>query len=111
SVPPPMNGEMTGDGDANPPPPPPKHAWKLKGIVSVIRHADRTPKQKYKFTFHTEPFVELLKGHQEEVLLIGEAALSSVLDAVDVAMRQGEEDRTKLKALRNVLAKKGSWPG
>ena len=94
-----------------PPPPPPKPSWKLKGVVSVIRHADRTPKQKYKFTFHTQPFIDLLKGHQEEVLLIGEPALASVLDAVDVAMKAGIEDRAKLKALRNVLIKKGSWAG
>lgn len=94
-----------------PPPPPPKHSWKMKGMVSVIRHADRTPKQKYKFTFHTQPFIDLLKGHQEEVLLIGEAALASVLEAVDTALKQGEEDHTKLRTLRNVLAKKGCWPG
>jgi len=94
-----------------PPPPPPKPSWKLKGVVSVIRHADRTPKQKYKFTFHTEPFIELLRGHQEEVLLIGEPALASVLEAVDVAMKAGIEDRKKLKSLRNVLIKKGSWAG
>ncbi|KLU81956.1 cortical actin cytoskeleton protein asp1 [Magnaporthiopsis poae ATCC 64411] len=105
----------TGPGELEeetaPPPPPPKHSWKLKGMVSVIRHADRTPKQKYKFTFHTEPFIELLKGHQEEVLLIGEAALSSVANAVDQAMEAGIEDRAKLKMLRNVLIKKGPWPG
>ncbi|KAK4238228.1 histidine phosphatase superfamily-domain-containing protein [Achaetomium macrosporum] len=99
------------DEQEPPPPPPPKPSWKLKGVVSVIRHADRTPKQKYKFTFHTEPFIELLKGHQEEVLLIGEPALASVIDAVDVAMKAGIEDRAKLKALRNVLIKKGSWAG
>jgi hypothetical protein len=93
------------------PPPAPKHAWKLKGMVCVIRHADRTPKQKYKFTFHTRPFIELLKGHQEEVLLTGEAALDSVLDAVDVAIQEGVEDKHKLKALRNVLVKKGGWAG
>lgn len=92
-------------------PPPPKHSWKLKGMVSVIRHADRTPKQKYKFTFHTEPFIMLLKGHQEEVLLIGEAALASVIQAVDVAYEAGIEDRAKLRALRNALVKKGSWAG
>ncbi|KAF4633387.1 hypothetical protein G7Y89_g4726 [Cudoniella acicularis] len=92
-------------------PPAPKHTWKLKGIVSVIRHADRTPKQKYKFTFHTKPFVELLKGHQEEVLLTGEAALDSVIVAVDIAMREGVEDREKLRTLRNVLVKKGGWAG
>jgi hypothetical protein len=80
-------------------------------MVSVIRHADRTPKQKYKYTFHTKPFIELLKGHQEEVLLTGEAALDSVLDAVDVALQEGIEDKTKLKALRNVLVRKGGWVG
>ncbi|KAM7198578.1 putative cortical actin cytoskeleton protein asp1 [Naviculisporaceae sp. PSN 640] len=99
------------DVDEAPPPPPPKPSWKLKGVVSVIRHADRTPKQKYKFTFHTEPFIQLLRGHQEEVLLIGEPALASVLEAVDVAMKAGVEDRGKLKALRNVLVKKGGWAG
>ena len=93
------------------PPPAPKHTWKLKGMVSVIRHADRTPKQKYKFTFHTKPFIELLKGHQEEVLLTGEAALDSVIIAVDQAFHEGVEDRTKLKTLRNVLVKKGGWAG
>lgn len=92
-------------------PPAPKHAWKLKGMVSVIRHADRTPKQKYKFTFHTKPFIELLKGHQEEVLLTGEDALGSVIDAINLAMQEGVEDRTKLKTLRNVLVKKGGWAG
>lgn len=93
------------------PPPAPKHTWKLKGMVSVIRHADRTPKQKYKFTFHTKPFIDLLKGHQEEVLLTGEAALDSVVVAVDIAMREGLEDREKLRTLKNVLVKKGGWAG
>ena len=91
--------------------PPPTHSWKLKGIVSVIRHADRTPKQKYKFTFHTEPFIQLLKGHQEEVLLIGEAALASVKNAVWLAEKAGIEDAAKLRTLRNVLDKKSGLPG
>ncbi|KAF6820257.1 histidine acid phosphatase [Colletotrichum sojae] len=111
SATPSLQGEATAPPEEAPAPPPPKHAWKLKGIVSVIRHADRTPKQKYKYTFHTEPFIELLKGHQEEVLLIGEAALASVLQAVDVALKAGVEDRRKLKGLRNVLVKKGGWAG
>lgn len=93
------------------PEPSSKHAWKLKGMVSVIRHADRTPKQKFKFTFHTQPFVELLRGHQEEVLLKGEAALNSVLDAVKIAMKQGVEDPQKLNLLRTSLARKGAWTG
>ncbi|KAL4801206.1 histidine phosphatase superfamily-domain-containing protein [Aspergillus unguis] len=94
-----------------PPPPASKHSWKLKGMVAVIRHADRTPKQKFKFTFHSQPFIDLLKGHQEEVVIKGESALRSVSEAVDLAMEQGLEDGDKLKLLRTSLLKKGGWPG
>lgn len=94
-----------------PPLPASKHSWKLKGMVAVIRHADRTPKQKFKFTFHSQPFVNLLKGHQEEVVIKGEAALASVSDAVKLAMEKGLEDMEKLKLLRTSLEKKGGWPG
>ncbi|KAF2133258.1 hypothetical protein P153DRAFT_307898 [Dothidotthia symphoricarpi CBS 119687] len=93
------------------PPPASKAQWKLKGVVSVTRHADRTPKQKFKYTFHSKPFVDLLKGHQAEVLLIGEAALQSVSDAVKVAMDEGLEDMKKLRDLQLYLNKKGAWPG
>jgi inositol-hexakisphosphate/diphosphoinositol-pentakisphosphate 1-kinase len=100
-----------GDSETAVPLPNSKHSWKLKGLVAVIRHADRTPKQKFKFTFHSQPFVDLLKGHQEEVLLKGEAALASVEAAVRVAMSQKLEDNDKLKILRNALARKGGQPG
>ncbi|OJD14391.1 hypothetical protein AJ78_05266 [Emergomyces pasteurianus Ep9510] len=93
------------------PPPASKHSWKLKGMVAVIRHADRTPKQKFKFTFHTQPFIDLLKGHQEEVVIKGEVALRSVSDAVRIAMEEGIEDMEKLKLLQTSLYHKGGWPG
>ena len=93
------------------PPPAAKHSWKLKGMVAVIRHADRTPKQKFKFTFHTQPFIDLLKGHQEEVLLKGGPALERVLEAVKQAMKEGVEDRAKLSLLKTTLEKKGNWSG
>ena len=99
-APPPASIPAEDEPAAAIPEPSSKHAWKLKGMVSVIRHADRTPKQKFKFTFHTQPFVELLRGHQEEVLLKGEAALNSVLNAVKVALQQGVEDPDKLNLLR-----------
>lgn len=97
--------------EALPPLPASKHSWKLKGMVAVIRHADRTPKQKFKFTFHSQPFVDLLKGHQNEIVIKGEAALSSVSDAVKLAMEKGLEDMEKLQLLRASLDKKGGWPG
>ncbi|KAF2997562.1 hypothetical protein E8E13_001197 [Curvularia kusanoi] len=93
------------------PPPASKAQWELKGVVSVIRHADRTPKQKFKYTFHAQPFVDLLKGHQAEVLLIGEPALQSVSDAVKVALDEKLEDPKKLRELQLYLQKKGPWPG
>ncbi|PKS08930.1 hypothetical protein jhhlp_003543 [Lomentospora prolificans] len=107
----PAESELPQEDDHHMAPPPPKHSWKLKGIVSVIRHADRTPKQKYKFTFHTEPFIQLLKGHQEEVLLIGEPALASVKQAVEIAEQEKNEDPAKLKALRMILEKKAALAG
>lgn len=88
-----------------------KHSWKLKGFVTVVRHADRTPKQKIKFTAHSQVFADLLKGHHEEVLLKGEAALASVEAAVKIALRDKLEDPDKLRNLRNALAKKGQQPG
>lgn len=96
--------------EATAPLPNSKHHWTLKGFVSVIRHADRTPKAKIKLTAHSEVFVDLLKGHHEEVLLKGEAALASVEAAVKTAQRQNIEDQEKLRNLRNALAKKGSHP-
>ncbi|KAJ9609648.1 inositol hexakisphosphate and diphosphoinositol-pentakisphosphate kinase [Cladophialophora chaetospira] len=83
-----------------------KHSWKLKGVVTVIRHADRTPKQKLKFTAHSQVFADLLKGHHEEVLLKGEAALASVQSAVKIALRDKLEDPDKLRNLQNALSKK-----
>ncbi|KAK5957088.1 inositol hexakisphosphate and diphosphoinositol-pentakisphosphate kinase [Knufia fluminis] len=87
-----------------------KHSWKLKGVVAVIRHADRTPKQKIKFTAHAPEFVDLLKGHHEEVLLKGEAALSSVQAAVCAAIDKKSEDPEKLKNLSNALNRKMGQP-
>lgn len=103
--------DSTPQGSTYVPPPASKAQWRLKGMVAVIRHADRTPKQKFKFTFHSKPFVDLLKGHREEVLLMGEAALGSVLEAVSIAQADGLEDAEKLKLLRMCLVRKGEWPG
>ncbi|TGZ82709.1 hypothetical protein EX30DRAFT_328498 [Ascodesmis nigricans] len=88
----------------------PQHTWKLKGMVTVFRHADRTPKQKFKFTFHSQPFIDLLKGHREEVLLI-EEGLQDVVEATRKAIDLQSEDMDKLRQLKNALERKMHYPG
>lgn len=88
----------------------PQHSWKLKGMVAVLRHADRTPKQKFKFTFHSKPFVDLLKGHTEEVMLI-EGGLQDVIEATRIAIEGKTEDMEKLAVLKNALDRKVGFAG
>ncbi|KAA8899029.1 histidine phosphatase superfamily-domain-containing protein [Sphaerosporella brunnea] len=97
-------------GEAKQPPAAPQHSWKLKGMVAVLRHADRTPKQKFKFTFHSQPFIDLLKGHKEEVILI-EDGLQDVIAATKQAIQLKSEDMDKLAQLKNALDKKMGFAG
>lgn len=90
--------------------PAPQHSWKLKGMVAVLRHADRTPKQKFKFTFHSKPFIDLLKGHIEEVILL-EQGLQDVIEATRLAIEGQTEDMEKLAVLKNALDRKVGFAG
>lgn len=85
--------------------------WKLKGIVSVIRHADRTPKQKFKYSFKSQLFIDLLQGYLFEVIIRDKDHLRKVLDTVKEAIKQQAEDPTKLAQLRLALEKKLELPG
>jgi len=84
--------------------------WKIKGYIVVLRHADRTPKQKFKFSFKSQSFIRLLQGYSEEVLL-REGQLTKVLRAVDEALEEGVDEPEKLKLLREALMKKMSFSG
>lgn len=85
--------------------------WVFKGMVSVIRHADRTPKQKFKYSFRSPLFISLLKGHKEEVIIREVPDLQVVLETVKVAEEKKLEDLKKLKQLRTALEKKMTFPG
>lgn len=85
--------------------------WVFKGMVSVIRHADRTPKQKFKYSFKSPLFISLLKGHKEEVIIRAVADLQVVLETVKIAEEKNLEDLKKLKQLRGALEKKMNFPG
>ncbi|KAF9390656.1 hypothetical protein BGX21_011426 [Mortierella sp. AD011] len=86
-------------------------SWRLKAFVSVFRHADRTPKQKMKFSFSSAPFRELLNGGGEEVIIRQARNLKLVSAAAEQALKEGLEDSNKLNLLKNILDKKSSLPG
>ncbi|KAG0246865.1 hypothetical protein BGX31_006929 [Mortierella sp. GBA43] len=88
-----------------------ENSWRLKAFVSVFRHADRTPKQKMKFTFSSAPFRELLNGGGEEVIIRQARDLKLVSAAAEQAMEEGLEDSSKLMLLKNILDKKSGLPG
>lgn len=85
--------------------------WVFKGLVTVIRHADRTPKQKFKHSFTSPIFISLLKGHKEEVVIRNISDLKIVLQALKIAEEENAEDPAKLLVLSNALEKKLEFPG
>ncbi|GME75776.1 unnamed protein product [Ambrosiozyma monospora] len=88
-----------------------KQKWVFKGIVAVVRHADRTPKQKFKYSFKSPIFISLMKGYKEEVIIREVRDLKIVLQAVKVAQDQKLEDAKKLNQLATALEKKMNFPG
>ncbi|KAJ3567499.1 hypothetical protein NP233_g6323 [Leucocoprinus birnbaumii] len=92
--------------------------WTLKANVTVFRHADRTPKQKLKFNFPigepwTQPFVTLLNGEREEIILREKEQLNLIATAIEEARNLGAdgEELNKLTQLSNALSSKIDLPG
>ncbi|TFK28759.1 cortical actin cytoskeleton protein asp1 [Coprinopsis marcescibilis] len=92
--------------------------WLLKANVTVFRHADRTPKQKLKFNFPigepwTQPFVTLLNGETEEIILREKEQLTWIAEAIEEARNLGADgdELHKLTQLSNALFRKIDLPG
>lgn len=93
-------------------------SWKLKANVTVFRHADRTPKQKLKYNFPitepwVQPFVRLLNGEKEEIILRERDQLEKIAQAVEEARSLGAagDELVKLSQLNSALFKKIDFPG
>ncbi|KAG2184750.1 hypothetical protein INT43_000663 [Umbelopsis isabellina] len=89
----------------------PEHSWRLKGFVAVLRHADRTPKQKFKISVTSKPFVDLLQGSDKEVVFRQKHQLAEFQQATTIAKNQQLEDLEKLDAILEILNKKSEMPG
>jgi inositol hexakisphosphate/diphosphoinositol-pentakisphosphate kinase len=92
--------------------------WMLKANVTVFRHADRTPKQKLKFNFPideawTQPFVQLLHGETDEIILREKSDLHMVATAVEESKKLGAngDHLAKLSQLSSALERKIELPG
>ncbi|KAG2188416.1 hypothetical protein INT44_001169 [Umbelopsis vinacea] len=89
----------------------PEHSWRLKGFVAVLRHADRTPKQKFKIYVTSKPFVDLLQGSEKEVVFRQKHQLAEFQSATVIAKNEKLEDEEKLDAILEILNKKSEMPG
>ncbi|CED82972.1 actin cytoskeleton organization and biogenesis-related protein [Phaffia rhodozyma] len=90
----------------------------LKASVTVFRHSDRTPKMKSKFNFTVgepwaAPFVSLLRGYREEIVLRESKQLDLILAAAAESIEIGcpEDVMEKLVKLQDVLQRKKELPG
>ncbi|KAJ1850090.1 inositol hexakisphosphate and diphosphoinositol-pentakisphosphate kinase [Coemansia sp. RSA 2703] len=83
--------------------------WALKGVLSVCRHADRTPKQKMKRVTRAPSVVALLGADGSERILRTRDELDQALAALHAAADCS--DGTAIAQLIDVLQRKIALPG
>ena len=88
-----------------------ENQWRLKSFISVLRHADRTPKQKVKFNATSQPFIDMMNGSVEEVLFKKPEELKLVQQAAEESRLKNLEDVDKMSQLEEILQRKSMLPG
>ncbi|KAJ1814497.1 inositol hexakisphosphate and diphosphoinositol-pentakisphosphate kinase [Coemansia sp. RSA 2598] len=83
------------------------NTWALKGVLSVCRHADRTPKQKIKKLVSAPALSALLGPADSEAILRSRGDLDRALEALLSASR----DDSACAQLADVLQRKIDQPG
>ncbi|KAJ2878205.1 inositol hexakisphosphate and diphosphoinositol-pentakisphosphate kinase [Coemansia asiatica] len=85
-----------------------ENTWALKGVLSVCRHADRTPKQKIKRIVSAPALIALLDPAESEVILRNRSDLDRALAALHSVSR---DDDAACAQLAEVLLRKIDQPG
>jgi len=95
---------------------PREKSWTLKSTICVARHGDRTPKCKLKFNFKgkdpwAEPFIRLLQGRTNEIILRDPEQLQYIADAAEEAQQIDGSDAEQLEQLKKIIGAKKSANG
>ncbi|KAK4703060.1 inositol-hexakisphosphate/diphosphoinositol-pentakisphosphate 1-kinase, partial [Phenoliferia sp. Uapishka_3] len=112
---------------------PREKSWRIKSTICVVRHGDRTPKcappymlsqtpaatrtdssqssGKLKFNFKgkdpwSKPFIELLQGRTNEIILRDPDQLQFIADAAEEAKQMAGSDSDQLEQLKKIIEKK-----
>ncbi|PVV01796.1 hypothetical protein BB560_003776, partial [Smittium megazygosporum] len=90
-----------------------KNRWVLKGYFSVCRHADRTPKQKAKWSLFSSELVSFLPDPKSEVVLRKHSELVDFMSAVNRSIETIDKKifLPDLESIRDTLEKKMHFRG
>ncbi len=86
--------------------------WRLKTFISVLRHGDRTPKQKIKYFFDCKPLLDLVKDvTTDEIILKTPAEIAVVRKAILKAIEENLGDIVSLQQIDHILDSKRDLDG
>ena len=75
--------------------------WTLKGYITIIRHGDRTPKLKSKFSLRHPKIIEIMGNIKTEVIIKKKEGLDMVIHQAKLALEELEARAKKLNILIN----------